>query len=143
MNTVKLNGSNYLRQRIILATLSGKSLKITKIRESESNPGVTEEEMNLLRLVERPVSWKILNFQFYCENVNIFLTYNWETINSFTNGTTIKVNETGTVLFYSPGMLTGGTVTHKCHKARAVSYYLEVCNIQIKKKLNLQIFRSY
>jgi RNA 3'-terminal phosphate cyclase-like protein len=97
MNTVKLNGSNYLRQRIILATLSGKSLKITKIRESESNPGVTEEEMNLLRLVE-----------------------------SFTNGTTIKVNETGTVLFYSPGMLTGGTVTHKCHKARAVSYYLEV-----------------
>jgi len=94
MNTVKLNGSNYLRQRIILATLSGKSLKITKIRESESNPGVTEEEMNLLRLVE-----------------------------SFTNGTTIKVNETGTVLFYSPGMLTGGTVTHKCHKARAVSYF--------------------
>ena len=36
------------------------------------------------------------------------------------------MNETGTVLFYSPGMLTGGTVTHKCHKARAVSYYLEV-----------------
>ena len=60
MNTVKLNGSNYLRQRIILATLSGKSLKITKIRESESNPGVTEEEMNLLRLVERPVSSKNL-----------------------------------------------------------------------------------
>ena len=53
MNTVKLNGSNYLRQRIILSTLSGKSLKITKIRETESNPGVTEEEMNLLRLVER------------------------------------------------------------------------------------------
>ena len=49
-----------------------------------------------------------------------------ETINSFTNGTTIKVNETGTVLFYSPGMLTGGTVTHKCHKGRGVSYYLEV-----------------
>ena len=118
MNTVKLNGSNYLRQRIILATLSGKSLKITKIRESESNPGVTEEEMNLLRLVERPVS--ILE--------NCIIEKLLETVNSFTNGTTIKVNETGTVLFYSPGMLTGGTVTHKCHKARAVSYYLEVRN---------------
>ena len=125
MNTVKMNGSNYLRQRIILATLSGKSLKITKIRESESNPGVTEEEMNLLRLVERPVSWKNL-YLLNCPCGNIS-----ETKNSFTNGTTIKVNETGTVLFYSPGMLTGGTVTHKCHKARAVSYYLEVCCIKI------------
>lgn len=97
MNTVKVNGANFLRQRIILATLSGKSLKITKIRENAADPGITEVEMNLLRLVE-----------------------------SFTNGATIKVNETGTILFYSPGMLCGGNVTHKCHKSRGVSYYLEV-----------------
>ena len=61
MNTVKLNGSNYIRQRVILATLSGKSLKLTKIRENEANPGLLEEEMNMLRLIERYLSffyWK-------------------------------------------------------------------------------------
>jgi len=96
-NVIKLTGSNYIRQRVILATLSGKSLKLTKIRENEANPGLLEEEMNMLRLIE-----------------------------SFTNGTTIKVNDDGTVLFYSPGMLSGGTITHRCHRSRGVSYYVEV-----------------
>jgi len=43
-----------------------------------------------------------------------------------TNGTTIKVNETGTILFYSPGMLTGGVIEHECRTERAVGYLLEV-----------------
>lgn len=96
-NTIKLNGSNFLRQRLILSTLSGKNVKITKIRESEADPGLTEYEMNLLRMIE-----------------------------AITNGTTVKVNETGTILFYSPGMLIGGDVTHSCSKVRSVGYYLEV-----------------
>ena len=120
MNTVKVNGANFLRQRIILATLSGKSLKITKIRENAADPGITEVEMNLLRLVERnaAVNVKITLY--------LFLFVYFRIRVSFTNGATIKVNETGTILFYSPGMLCGGNVTHKCHKSRGVSYYLEV-----------------
>jgi len=51
-NTIKLNGSNYLRQRLILSTLSGKNLKITKIREADADPGLVEYEMNLLRMLE-------------------------------------------------------------------------------------------
>ena len=50
-NTIKLHGANYLRQRLILATISGKNLKITKIRESEADPGLVEYEMNLLKLL--------------------------------------------------------------------------------------------
>jgi RNA 3'-terminal phosphate cyclase-like protein len=96
-NTIKLSGSNFLRQRLILSTLSGKSLKITKIRENDADPGLVECEMNLLRMIEL-----------------------------LTNGTTVKVNETGTVLFYQPGMLIGGDITHECSKNRSVSYYLEV-----------------
>ena len=96
-NTIKFTGSNFLRQRLILATLSGKNLKITKIRENDADPGLVEYEMNLMRMIE-----------------------------SVTNGTTVKVNETGTVLFYSPGMLVGGSVTHACLPDRSVAYYLEV-----------------
>merc|ERR1712193_313777 len=92
MNTVKLTGSNFFRQRVILATLSGKTLKVTKIRDNDANPGLLEEEMNLLRLIE-----------------------------SFTNGTTVKVNDDGTVLFYQPGMLSGGQVKHQCHRNRGVA----------------------
>ena len=32
---------------------SGKALKVTKIRENDADPGLREEEMNLLRLIER------------------------------------------------------------------------------------------
>jgi RNA 3'-terminal phosphate cyclase-like protein len=52
-------------------------------------------------------------------NVNPFLE-------EMTNGTTIKVNETGTILFYSPGMLTGGVIEHECRTERAAGYLLEV-----------------
>jgi len=96
-NTVKLHGANFLRQRLILSTISGKNIKITKIRESEADPGLVEYEMNLLKLLEE-----------------------------MTNGTTIKVNETGTILFYSPGMLTGGVIEHECRTERAAGYLLEV-----------------
>jgi len=50
-NTVKLHGANFLRQRLILSTISGKNVKITKIRESEADPGLVEYEMNLLKLL--------------------------------------------------------------------------------------------
>ena len=39
-NLLIYEGSNFFRQRLILATLSGKSVKIKKIREKDDNPGV-------------------------------------------------------------------------------------------------------
>lgn len=32
---------------------------------------------------------------------------------------------TGTVLFYQPGLLLGGSVEHECNAQRSVGYYLE------------------
>ena len=37
---VKFEGHNYFRQRLVLATLSGKILKIEKIRSNDANPGL-------------------------------------------------------------------------------------------------------
>ena len=36
-------GCNFLRQRLILSTLSGKTVKIKKIRSKDDNPGLRGE----------------------------------------------------------------------------------------------------
>lgn len=44
-------GSSYLKQRLILATISGKTIKITDIRSN--NGGLVEFEINLIRLIDK------------------------------------------------------------------------------------------
>ena len=39
-NRLDFDGCNYFRQRLILATLSGKTIKIKKIRSKDDNPGL-------------------------------------------------------------------------------------------------------
>ncbi|RZF44523.1 hypothetical protein LSTR_LSTR002296 [Laodelphax striatellus] len=96
-NVLEFKGSQYMRQRLILSVVSGKPIKITQIRAKEDNPGLTEYEANLLRLLDK-----------------------------LTNGTWLEVSETGTAFSFSPGALIGGTLTHECCKLRGIGYYLEV-----------------
>ncbi|CAG8533640.1 6655_t:CDS:1, partial [Dentiscutata heterogama] len=37
---LKFSGHNYFRQRLVLATLSGKTVKINKIRSDDNDPGI-------------------------------------------------------------------------------------------------------
>jgi len=90
-------GSNCFRQRIILSTLTSRRLVVQKIRLNDEEPGLTEAEISLLRLVEK-----------------------------ITNGSTVEVDETGTMLTYTPGVLIGGKVEHECGLDRAIGYFLEV-----------------
>lgn len=46
-------------------------------------------------------------------------------LDKLTNGSTIAINDTGTVLTYIPGMILGGRVEHDCNTERSVGYYLE------------------
>ena len=39
-STLTYEGCNFLRQRLILATLSGRPVKIKKIRSKDDNPGL-------------------------------------------------------------------------------------------------------
>ena len=39
-NVLEYEGSNYFRQRLVQSTLSGKSVRITKIRNQDENPGL-------------------------------------------------------------------------------------------------------
>jgi RNA 3'-terminal phosphate cyclase-like protein len=96
LTNLEYEGSNFMRLRLILATLSGKSLKITKIRAKDTSPGLKEYEASLIRLFDK-----------------------------ITNGSKIQVSETGTTLSYTPGLLTGGKIDHDCCLERGVGYYLE------------------
>ncbi|KAF5279969.1 hypothetical protein FQA39_LY18190 [Lamprigera yunnana] len=96
-NLLIYKGSSYLRQRLVLSVLSGKSVKINDIRSYDDSPGLHEFEVNLIRLLDK-----------------------------VTNGTIIELNETGTSLFFQPGLLHGGSVQHDCCLERGIGYYLEV-----------------
>ncbi|XP_025263651.1 RNA 3'-terminal phosphate cyclase-like protein [Camponotus floridanus] len=89
-------GSNYLRYRLLLSTLSGRPVRITDIRTKDDDPGLKEYEISFIRLLDK-----------------------------ITNGTKIEVNETGTIIYYSPGLLNGGELEHDCSLQRGIGYYLE------------------
>ncbi|XP_029469463.1 RNA 3'-terminal phosphate cyclase-like protein isoform X2 [Rhinatrema bivittatum] len=46
-------------------------------------------------------------------------------MDKITNGSRIEINETGTTLYYQPGLLFGGSLEHDCSPERAIGYYLE------------------
>lgn len=106
-NLLEYEGNNYFRQRLVQSTLSGKSVRISKIRHRDENPGLQESELCFLKLLDK-----------------------------MTNGSKTIINETGTTILYHPGLLTGGNFDHECHKERAVGYYLEplMCIAPFAKK---------
>uniref|UniRef100_A0A8B9G4S6 RNA 3'-terminal phosphate cyclase domain-containing protein n=1 Tax=Amazona collaria TaxID=241587 RepID=A0A8B9G4S6_9PSIT len=73
-------GCNFLRQRLVLATLSGRPIKIRKIRAKEEDPGLRDFEASFIRLIDK-----------------------------VTNGSRIEINQTGEIcslsLFWSSGLL--------------------------------------
>ena len=93
--------------RLTLATLTGRPIRISQIRPSSpTNPGLAPHEISLLRLFE-----------------------------AVTNGSTIEISYTGTILLYRPGLITGstpgsgasgGVIRHEVAAAcnRGVSYFL-------------------
>ena len=81
---------------MVLSILNGRTLRISDIRSRDTYPGLKEFEANLIRLFDK-----------------------------ITNGSKIKVSETGTSFTYSPGLLIGGKIDHDCSLERGIGYYLE------------------
>lgn len=97
MSIRSYTGSACFRQRLILATLSRTTITITDIRLNDEDPGLTEAEVNLLALIDK-----------------------------ISNGCSAEVDETGTRVTYTPGVLIGGKVDHDCGLDRSIGYFLEV-----------------
>ncbi|KAI9508282.1 18S rRNA biogenesis protein [Russula earlei] len=94
--TLHYSGHLYFRHRLVLAILSGKPIKIDKIRPGDKNPGLRDYEVGLLRLIEK-----------------------------VTNGTVIEISLTGTAILLKPGIISGGPVAYECPSSRSVGYFLE------------------
>merc|ERR1712226_1212262 len=97
---LKFSTAENLRYRLALSILSGKPIRISKIRiKNITNPGLEEYEANLLKLIDR-----------------------------ITNGTNIEINPSGTSLTFVPGILLGGDLTDETYMTntkRGLGYYLE------------------
>ena len=74
-------GHRYLTQRLVLSTLTGKPIRISKIRSaSVENPGLAPHEISFCRLLD-----------------------------AITNGSEFVFSETGTQLLYRPGLIKGSS----------------------------------
>lgn len=98
---LRFKGAANFRQRILLATLSLRSIRIDDIRAFDEEPGLRDYEVSLLRLVDK-----------------------------ISNGCVIQINETGTGLRYKPGLLVGGqdygvSIEHECPPSRGIGYFIE------------------
>jgi RNA 3'-terminal phosphate cyclase-like protein len=104
---LKFTGSKHLAQRLVLATLTGRTVRISQIRSSShSAPGLAPHEVSFLRLLD-----------------------------SITNGSQIEFSYTGTTVAYKPGLIagsaagygaSGGVITHElpAENTRGLSYFL-------------------
>jgi len=95
-NYIKFSGHQFITQRLVLSTLTGKPIKIDKIRSEDDNPGLQEHEAAFLHLLEQ-----------------------------VTNGSSFDINYSGTSLIYKPGIISGGKINFDCGNSRAIGYFLE------------------
>eukprot|EP00249_Psilotum_nudum_P009368 c21885_g1_i1 orf=67-1179(+) len=92
-----LRGAQHFRQRLLLSTLAGSSIRIYDIRVDDESPGLRSFEISFLRLMEK-----------------------------VSNGCIVEINETGTKLKYKPGVIVGGRgLVHDCGTGRSIGYFLE------------------
>ena len=95
-NLLTFHGSNFLKQRLILSILSGKSVHIVDIRSQDDAPGLRGYEVSLIRLFDK-----------------------------ISNGSEIDINKSGTAILFKPGILHGGTIHHDCNLERGIGMAFE------------------
>ena len=96
---IEFNGSNYFRLKIAYSFLLNKPIRISEIRSESINPGLTKYEISFLKL-----------------------------ISLISNGTEIKINQTGTSFTLNPGTITnnyGDNIRFDCDNSRNITYYAE------------------
>ncbi|KER27748.1 hypothetical protein T265_05239 [Opisthorchis viverrini] len=89
-------GPGNFRVKLALSLITLRPISITQIRNKSLNPGVDAAEVSLLKLIDE-----------------------------VSNGTEIKISDTGTTVTCKPGILVGGTFTFECCGERGLGYFIE------------------
>lgn len=111
---ISLDGNVGFRQKIVLATLTDKAVDLRGIRASDLEPGIRGDLRFTL------TGW--------CSDDLSLLDYELrfvQLVEKITCGSRFKISDTGTGVWYEPGVITGGKVTHDCGTSRGVGYFLE------------------
>ncbi|KAG6396020.1 hypothetical protein SASPL_142158 [Salvia splendens] len=110
----QLKGSQNMRLRLLLSTLSSTPIIIEDIRAEETLPGLRPYELSFLRLLEE-----------------------------VSDDCSVEINETGTKFKYKPGIVMGGRhLVHDCGTLRSIGYFLEpliVLGLFGKKPLTIKL----
>jgi RNA 3'-terminal phosphate cyclase-like protein len=120
---LNFTGHRHLISRLLLATLTGRPIRISQIRSASTNPGLTRYETNFVRLLD-----------------------------AVTNGAQVQFSMTGTTLVYRPGLITGsaeglgahgGVIRHEIPREcarRGVSWWLiPLCILSPFSKGNVNV----
>ncbi|KAL0377507.1 UNVERIFIED_CONTAM: putative RNA 3'-terminal phosphate cyclase-like protein [Sesamum radiatum] len=114
LSYMKLKGSQNLRLRLLLSTLSSTPILIDDIRADATWPGLRPHEVSFLRLLEK-----------------------------VSDDCVVEINETGTKLKYKPGIVMSGRhLVHDCGTSRSIGYFLEplvVLGLFGKKPLSIRL----
>mmetsp|Transcript_37436 Transcript_37436/g.48434 ORF Transcript_37436/g.48434 Transcript_37436/m.48434 type:complete len:383 (+) Transcript_37436:16-1164(+) len=98
--TLVYEGCANFRQRLVLACITSRPVRIVKIRPDDECPGLASFEASFVRLLDK-----------------------------LTNGTSVEINEVGTTLSFRPGIIIGGSIDHDCcgdqNDSRSVGWFLE------------------
>ncbi|KAI8940328.1 hypothetical protein NX059_004022 [Plenodomus lindquistii] len=120
---LNFTGHRQLINRLILATLTGRPVRISQIRSTSTTPGLTRSETNFIRLLD-----------------------------AITNGSQIQFSMTGTTLVYRPGLITGsaeglgaagGIIRHEipaeCRKRGVSAWLIPLCVLAPFSKGNMNV----
>ncbi|KAL1538658.1 putative RNA 3'-terminal phosphate cyclase-like protein [Salvia divinorum] len=111
---MRLKGSQNMRLRLLLSTLSSTPIIIEDIRAEETLSGLRPYELSFLRLLEK-----------------------------ISDDCFVEINETGTKFKYKPGIVAGGGIlVHDCGTLRSIGYFLEpliVLGLFGKKPLTIKL----
>lgn len=122
---LKFRGSSNFRQRVALATISGRAIRIDDIRANSETPGLRDFEACFLRLIEKVTNGCVVEIN---ETGADLLASASE--RPFPDYLVLpegaQVHAVGTTLHYRPGIISGGSLLqHDCGKARGIGYFLE------------------
>ena len=130
---IKYQGHAYLRQRLVLSILSGKPVRIDRIRSEDKDLGLRGIWFSSTFVRALLTRCKIRRFwsklaaasgkghKWHGDRDILYgcVSYCWTTV-----GTRLKFI-TGTSILVKPGVIIGGQITHECPLTRSVGYFLE------------------